>query len=462
METYLPLIKSLIAEWVQLTIDNPLYAGVLVIAVWLLTASLYSYIIVSLKKKLIASDSARIDMESRLNGAQQQAQQMQEELTATTEQLHKAQQRAENEAQRAAGLEEQLLQRNKQVAAIIQALATGFDLGERPVPITEDIKAENLWQQHDRVITLLSTRLRNEQQAKMELQQAYQTETLKRAENEAVIATLQTSLGAQTVQVSQLELALDAQKVMQQQQQELAQQILSQTLEKHLAELARLTELEQQALASANTKQQLSHKEDKLTAQDAQISRLETTQSTEPVKAPPAAVSAPVETAAAVEPATPEETAPPAVKPQPVSPAKNPLGKLKGLFGKTKPAPVAAAPVAAEIVEEASKIQFAPLEVEQPPVTPPERPLGKVKHYFGEAQQPAEVIKLEIQPEPSTIKQPAKGGQLGKIKGLFGKKQPVEAIKAEAPEIQPEPLPVEPSAKSGQLGKLKGLFGKKK
>ena len=62
METYLPLFKSLLANWIQSTINDPLYAGALAITVWLLTASLYSIIIASLKKKVVASENARNDM----------------------------------------------------------------------------------------------------------------------------------------------------------------------------------------------------------------------------------------------------------------------------------------------------------------------------------------------------------------------------------------------------------------
>ena len=486
METYLPLFKSQLANWVQSTINDPLYAAALAIAVWLLTASLYSIIIASLKKKVVASENARNDMETQLNTAQQQMQQMQVELAANTEQMQKDQLWAQNESQRAAGLEEQLLLRNNQVAAIIQTLATSIDLGERPVPITEDIKAEGLWQQHDRVVTLLTSRLRSEQQAKTELQHAYQAETLKRTENEAVIATLQSSLAAQTVQVSQLELALDAQKVLQQQHQDQAQQILSQTLEKHLAELARLTELEQQLVKS----------DAKLSAKDALINQLEQTKPAEPVNvAPPVAIIAPevqepvIESAPAIEiiPPTPE-----VIEPQPVSPTKNQFGKLKGLFGKSKPQALATEP-------EIATIQPAPLAVE-PVVTSPtdteEKPalpeplaaqptpvsakgqLGKLKGLFGKTKQapiPAEpeVIEIqqpavEIQPEPLAVESAptsAAKGQLGKLKNMFGSKQPVEAAEQEAAAIPFEPLeikqpPVAPA--NARFGKIKHYFGEPK
>ena len=284
METYLPIIKAILSDWLQLTLNNPYYAAALAIAVWLLTAILYSIRIASLNRKNNASEKARIEMQNNLNTAQQQMQLMQAELAANTEQMEQARQLAQKESQRATGLEEQLSQRNQQVAGIIQSLHTSFDLGERPLPVMGDIKAEGLWQQHDRVINLLTTRLQSEQQAKTELQQSYQAETVKRAEKEALIETLQTTLATQTSQVSKLEQALEEQKSMLQEQQDKAQQVLSQALEKHLAELARLTELEQQALELVNTRQQLTQLEEKLNVKDALITQLEKDKTVEQVK----------------------------------------------------------------------------------------------------------------------------------------------------------------------------------
>jgi hypothetical protein len=263
METYLPIIKTNLSDWFQLTLNNPLYAAALATVVWLLTAIIYSIKIAFLKKKNIASEKARIDMQNNLNTAQQKLQLMQEELTANTGQMQKDKQLAQNEAQRAIGFEEQISQRNKQIAGIVQSLATSIDLGERPLPVMDDIKAEGLWQQHDRAITLLTTCLRSEQQAKTELQQSFQAETAKRAEKEALLETLQTTLAAQTSQLSKLEQALEEQKLILQQQEDKAQQELSQTVGKHLAELGRLTELEQQALDLVNTRQQLAQLEEK-------------------------------------------------------------------------------------------------------------------------------------------------------------------------------------------------------
>ena len=194
METYLPIVKSIFSDWIQLTLNNPFYATALAVTVFLLTAILYSIRIASLNKQAIASDKAHSEKQNKLNAelntAQQQMQLMQEELAANTEQMEQAKQLSQKESQRVTGLEEQLTQRNQQVAGIIQSLHTRFDLGERPLPVMGDIKAEGLWQQHDRVINLITTRLQSEQQAKTELQQSYQAETAKRTEKEALLETM--------------------------------------------------------------------------------------------------------------------------------------------------------------------------------------------------------------------------------------------------------------------------------
>ena len=496
METYLPIIKTLLSEWTLLTFANPVYAGALAVVVWLLTASIYSIKIASLKKKNIASEKARIEMQDKLNAelnaAQQQMQQMQGELAANTEQMQKDRQLAQNEAERAVKAEEQLSLRNKQIADIIQNLATIFDLGERPLPVMGDLKAEDLWQQHHRVINLLTTRLRIEQQAKSQLQQSYQDETVKRLEKEALIESLQATLAAQTSQLAKLEQTLEEQKSTLLQQQEQAQQILSQTLEKHLSELARLTELEQQALDLVNTRQQIAQLEETLTIKEALINQLERTKPVEPIKVPaqpqPALIK-PAEQETPIElKQTPQEI-PPAAAPAPAVIEQPPVvsvkekmggvtGKLKNLFGKTGQEALVAAPEVAEIKQDKPEIQPAPLVVEQPSVkaeqpavTVAKAQLGKLKNLFGKtSQEPIKAApevaeikqnKPEIQPAPLVVEQPpvaaeklsmtAAKGQFGKLTNLFGKKSP-EPIKA-APEVveikpveektQPAPVTVE-------------------
>ncbi|MDD1641611.1 MAG: hypothetical protein LUQ68_09095 [Methylococcaceae bacterium] len=358
METYLPIIKSTLADWIQVTVDNTKYAVALAIAVWLLCTILYSIRIAFLKRQAIASEKAHIekqnDLNAALNTAQQQMQQIQEELAANTEQMEQAKQFAQKEAERAVKLEEQLTQRNKQVAGIIQSLHTSFDLGERPVPVMGDIKAEGLWQQHDRVINLITTRLQSEQQAKTEILQ---------------------------------------------EQQEKAQQVLSQTLEKHLAELARLTELEQQALDLVNTKQQITQLEEKLNVKDTLITQLEKDKSVEQVKVqaqPAPLMQEKIETIIEL-PKTEEEvtSAPSDIKEEPVSPVKEQTGgvagKLKGLFGKAKQEPIDSEPEPAGTRRYEEEIQPMPVEVEEQPETPVKEHTagvaGKLKCLFGKTKQ---------------------------------------------------------------------------
>lgn len=389
METYLPIIETILSDWFQLTLTYPWYAGALATVVFLLTAMLYSIRVASLKEQNIASEKVRIEMENNLNITQQKMQLMQEELTVNTGQMEKAQQLAEKEAQRAVRFEELLTQRNKQVAGIIQSLHTSFDLGERPLPVMGDIKAEGLWQQHDRVINLLSTRLRSEQQAKTELQQSYQTETAKRAEKEALLETLQTTLATQISQVSKLEQAFEEQKSLLQEQQDKAQQVLSQTLEKHLTELARLTELEQQALELVNTRQHLTLLEEKLNVKDALITKLEKDKLVDQAKvqAQPAPLKQEkIETIIELPKAEKEVApAPSKMEEQLASLVKEKTGrvagKIKGLFGKTKQEPITTESVETRPYEE--EIQPAPSDVEQPPVSPIKSQFGKLKNLFG-------------------------------------------------------------------------------
>ena len=408
METYLPIIKALLSEWTLLTLANPVYAGALAVVVWLLSASIYSIKIASLKKKNIASEKARIEMQDKLNAElnalQQQMQQMQGELAANTEQMEKDRQLAEKEAERAVKGEEQLSLRNKQIAEIIQTLATSFDLGERPLPIMGDLKAEDLWQQHDRVINLLTTRLRSEQQAKSQLQQSYQDETVKRVEKEALIETLQTVLATQTSQLAKLEQTLEEQKSTLLQQQEQAQQVLSQTLEKQRSELARLTELEQQALDLVNGRLQIAQMEEKLTTKEALITQLEQAKLIEPIKVQeppqPAEQETPIELKQTPQEIPPAAAAPaPAVIEQPpVIPVKEKkggvTGKLKNLFGKTSQEPIKSVPEVVEIKKDKQETQSAPLVVEQLSVaaeklsvTAAKGQFGQLRNQFGKTDQ---------------------------------------------------------------------------
>lgn len=378
METYLPLIKTLFADWVQLTSNEPLYAGALVLMTWILTASLYSIRIAFLNKQSTARENARIDASNQLSAAQLQVQELQQQLLENAEQIKKDQEWAKNETERAEKLENQLKDRNKQIAAIIQSFSTSFDLGERPLPLTEDLKAESLWQQFDRTIHLLITRLHNEQQTKAELQAFLQAETLKSTENEVTISTLQTGIAAQTIKIANLELLLEEQKNTLQQQQDHAQLVVEQSLVNKKAEVVQ------------------NNKETNISSDDSEPPINESL-----TPSPPEIIASadlfseplPIQITTATEPTLGTEiTAPP-----PIKSSKDQLGKLKKLFGKTLKKTAITTPEMITDQQTDSVIQQVQLEIEPEPatITPSKSPLKKMKYYFGDAKQITET-KLDI------------------------------------------------------------------
>lgn len=347
MQNYLPLIKTMLSEWYLFTLNNPLYAAALAITVWLLTAMLYSIRIAAIKRGGIAEQKAAA---KNLNDMQQQLQQSQEALAETVEQTEKAQHAAQNETQRALTLEQLIYQRNRQIAGTIQTLASSFDLGERPLPATEDVKADALWQQHDKVITQLTERLRTELQAKIALQQTCQAEAAKLAEKEALLKDLQTTLNDHTNQLSKLELALEQQTAILQ-HQDSAQQLICDTLKKYQPGAMSSAEPEPEPLTIPSQPVQLEESPDSeeiLIVQPTQDDQAEpahdeaaVSRQVEPSPIEPVELIAPVEDVAPVSiEITPqsvnEETQPVlvAIEQEPAAPAKGSFGKIKNLFGK--------------------------------------------------------------------------------------------------------------------------------
>jgi len=451
METYLPLFKTIFADWVQLTSNEPLYAGALAFTAWLLTASLYSIRIAFLNKQSTARENARIDASKQLSAAQLQVQELQQQLIENAEQIKKDQEWAKNETERAEKLEDQLKDRNKQIAAIIQSFSTSFDLGERPLPLTEDLKAESLWQQFDRTIHLLITRLHNEQQTKAELQASLQAETLKSTENEVTISTLQTGIAAQTIKIANLELLLEEQKNTLQQQQDHAQLVLEQSLlEQSLAnKQAEAIHKQTQTQANADSINNQAVVNETLTATPAEIivpvepiieplataiktaateltvndeitelppikssndqlgklknlfgkalkkTTSEITQDATPVTALSETLSTPIKTAPTESTVSPESTELPAIKS-----SNDQLGKLKNLFGKKSHNTTSTTP---EIITDQQTdvlIEQPPIEIQPATVKPSKSPLKKMKYYFGEPKQSTET-KPEVAKTPS-------------------------------------------------------------
>lgn len=394
MQTYLPIIEAMLSEWYLFTLNNALYATALAIAVWLLATILYSIKIAALKRGKIASEKVGIE---NLAVVQQQLQHSQGELTTTVDQMEKANRVAQDETQRALALEQLIYQRNQQIAGIIQILATSFDLGERPLLATEDVKAESLWQQHDKVITQLIERLRTELKSKIELQQSYQANATKLAEKDALLEALQTSLANQSNQLSKIEQALEEQKTMLQQQDH-AQQGFSDALKKYQPDLSQPAEPEQNTVNTPNTWQQPIQPEDTQVTQSVQDHQIAQT-----IEESQTAVTRQIEEAPIVQLTTDEAVAPvpsemgsqPVVEEapslslnieqEPANPAKGSFGKIKKLFGKTKQQPIKTEPQwAAEKLEE-KEAQPLPSNEEQQPnaATESEKKPGKLKGFYS-------------------------------------------------------------------------------
>ncbi|HEY8037250.1 MAG TPA: hypothetical protein VIF37_16840 [Methylobacter sp.] len=401
METYLPVIKALLSEWYLFTLNNPLYAAALATAVWLLTATLYSIRIASLKRKKAASEKAGFES---LNAMQQQLQQSQEALAETVQQMEKAQHAAQDETQRALALEQLIYQRNQQIAGTIQTLATSFDLGERPLLASEDVKADSLWQQHDKVILQLIERLRTEQQAKVELQQTCQAETAKLAEKEALLEVLQTTLAAHTNQLSKLEQTLEEQKA-KLQQQDNAQQALSETLKNfqpvavQRAEPVVLQRIEPEPVQPVKPSEtwQPPIQPENPAIEETLITQPVPEQQVEQINPEPPQAPAPAEQEPQIELAATEETITP------------------GLLD-----------IYPQLVEEEAEAPAAPSDQEQQSTTPAKGSLGKIKNLFGKKQQPVktepqwtdETLPSNTDQQPDDIKAP------GKLKGFYSKLRP--------------------------------------
>ncbi len=447
MQTYLPFIQTTLSEWYLFTLNNALYAAALATAVWLLTAILYSIRIAAIKRGKAASERAAL---KDLDAAQQELQLSREELASTAEQMEQAQSASQDEKQRALALEQLIYQRNQQIAGTVQTLATSFDLGERPLLASEDVKADPLWQQHDKVIMQLIERLRTEQQAKAELQQNCQAATVKLAEKESLLNALQSTLNNHTSQLSKLEQALEEQKSMLQQQNN-SQQALSDTLKNFQPAAPQPIAIEPkpETFTAVTDWQQPAQAPQNPPAEAPLIAQPEPSEQIEQVSAAPEAAvirqveETPVELVTAIEEEEPldlvlDENLQPVARKTPsvssdteqqtTAPAKGSLGKIKGLFGK-KPQPAPEIEPQLVVVEEAPSVSAEP---EQQPAAPAKASVGKIKNLFGKKQQP---VKTEPQwtdtqaderlpsseEQPSTDQQPDDVKASGKLKGFYSK-----------------------------------------
>ncbi|OQK15830.1 hypothetical protein AU255_16700 [Methyloprofundus sedimenti] len=238
MPTNLPEIEQLLADWYSLTLDNPVFVGVLVLVVWLFVALIYNFKILFLNKKQKAAEKLNLELQGKVTAAEQQLQQQKEKQATDAEQMEKDQHLI-------AEIQDKLAQRNHKIVENLKFIAGKFDLSEQLVDSDKDMKDEFIWQQQDNIIQQLSDRLSVAQQ-----------ENAKANEKDTLISNLQNSLDKQIKQFAQLEQAIEVQKHVLQEQQKEVQQQLSNTLEKHQLDFTQLIETVQNRSAALDVESQ--------------------------------------------------------------------------------------------------------------------------------------------------------------------------------------------------------------
>ncbi|WKJ91747.1 hypothetical protein QZJ86_06305 [Methylomonas montana] len=456
MEAYLPMIQSVLLDWYRLTLENKEYAGSLAIAVWLLTAMFYSIRIYFLKRTNAINLKARIGLQTDLESAQQQAQSLQAQLAESAEQLEKQQAAAANEAQRAAGLEEKLVQGNRQLIDSIKTLTSSFELSEPTLPAANNLESAELWQRYAVLSAQISERFKAEQQGKTELQLALWTETSKVAEKDALLGPLQLRLDAQTEQLNKLELAVEEQKILLERQQDSAKKILVETVEKHQAELARYADLAKRQPAPAVVQAEPAPRpEPKITVSEVPpvVIPPKPVEPAGPITAPvaPAAVEPP-KTVKVEEPVKADRAEPATAKQSSV----DKLAEKSGGFGRFKQ-------MLNNTMQQVAKF-------DQKLGTQTNTAIESVDDELQETVAPVVVAVAELKENAveiaetvaEAVKEPP-AGVGGKLKNLFGKNKPAETeVELQSAVVEPEPMiePVVTEVEPAKPDRLKGLFKK--
>lgn len=441
METYLPIIQGTLTDWIALTLINPFYAGALTAVVFLLTATLYSIRVAFLKSNNKASESARIEIQVKLNETQQNIEAIQQELLANSEQMQTDNKLAQDEAARATELESRLSVRNGQIARIIQSLATSFDLGERPLSVMENVEAEELWQQHERVINFLVKRVQSEQQAKTQFQESYQAETLKHTEKDALLETMRLTLALQTSQLQSIEqqrfdfngvkehlirleeklnskdaliAELEKNKLIFQVKEQSEPKPISilQEAKETLNELDRTNE-EVLSEFFSDKKQPLNTRKEQFSVLSKQFTNILDQPSSE-------STTEEFDSAPIVE----ETILVSSVKEQ----KSGMVGKLKNMFGKVKKKPIQVIPEVSDIRQSIVEMQSAPSELDSLILTTDKNQVNSqstvVESEITELNQDLEEVESTSIVEKTMLVSSAKeqkSGMVGKLKNMFGK-----------------------------------------
>ena len=410
-QDYLPFFQDLFTQTYQSTLENPVYAACLSVVVWLLTAIFYSIRIGFLNGRNKRAIKTIADIKQALAAAEQQVQQVQDEMLAQQQQLDQTNQSN-------AELKEQLKEIAGQLSAAIQSLAANPDLGQQGLSVGQGLSAEALLQRFNAANQQICQNLLAQRQKQADLEADLQAEAGKLADKDQQIQTMQIRLEAQSQQLGNLTLSIEDFKQQLSKQQQDAQLNLAQIQTQHQAELSALRQQLQQAKLQ---------------------------------------VPAPV----VVEPPKP------VVGPAPVAPTVTvqtvtapPVAEVKPVIAEIKPAPVV-------IPEPVVVAAPAPVEkaVSVEPKAQPKASKPKAKGMFASALssfskldkklggEPAPVVDEPVATKPVSIPEP----QPVVEKSV---ETVVEVVKPEpvlvATETKPKAKPAEPAKKPA--GKSKGFF----
>lgn len=407
-QDYLPFFQDLFIQTYQSTLENPVYAACLSVAVWLVTAIFYSIRIGFLNGRNKRAIKTITDIKQALTAAEQQVQQAQDEMQAQQQQL-------EQSTQSNTELKEQLKEIASQLSSAIQTLAANPDLGQQGLSVGQGLSAEALFQRFNAANQQICENLLAQRQKQADLEADLQAEIAKQADKDQQIQTMQIRLEAQSQQLGNLTLSVEDFKQQLSQQQQDAQLNVAQIQTQHQAELSALRQQLQQA-------------------------KLQVPASV--VVEPPKPVVAPAPVAPVIVQAV---TPPPVVEVKPV----------------IKPAPVVSEPV---VVAPTTPVEKA-VSVE-PKAQPASKP--KAKGMFASALSSFSKLDKKLAGEPAPVAEPVatRPVSIPEPKPVVEKpiEPVVEAVKPElvvvATETKPKPKakPAEPAKKTD--GKSKGFFAK--
>lgn len=437
LQDFLPVIQEQWQQFSQFTLENPAYAASLGALVFLVTALLYSFRIMTLKSLIRKAENAASLVQQSLKTAEQMIQQLQDEKVAD-------QQLLEQENQRLKLLQEQINDISTQLREAIANIATQPELGQSGLVSTPGLQLAQLYPRYQAAVKLICEALIAEKQNGLELKAAQATEAAKLADKSLQLQSLQLRIDSQKSQLANLEISL--------------------------AEQTRLyNELQ------LNSQQQILALNAKLQAIESNVSATEK-------------LSVPVETPAQIEPVVIPESQIQAESDyfRPEIEIKEPVQFI------AEKANIDQATINEVEAQQESPSERKPVSIRvEPEIEMHETRLeslvnfveeggftSKLKGFFAGRKkaeptvEPVAVVEtvfkpVEPEPEPESVKQqevateiPLKSGLAGKFKNIFAKSASieVESIPKSEPETTSIPPELDPNPASGLAGKFKTFY----